>query len=270
MCRAFLLLGGGKLAYKVLLNYTVNSYENRNSDGFFIKIDNKTNRTLDFAKYIDFIVKNENAIKESKLIAGHLRLATNKVCKDNIHGWGFKYSGYTFNCYHNGVNSIKNRKNSNDSFDFFEAVFERAKRKKLINALREEIEERGSGAYFIVNDKYIILASVNHEINVHLLNNQLLCINSNDDIHNIKQTVTIIRNIKKFGFQFRKKHNISFDEKISSDGLYTFNDKIVILAYNDKKKYYEKIKEVSVRRRHDIVIVRRGNLIKYYENEIYK
>lgn len=230
MCRGFLIAGRGA-KFSILMNYTVNSYNAGNTEGFFLSIGkNKSIRTLDFNEFLQYIRDNRCAINSAKIVCGHLRLATNPVSDDNVHGW--KMKGYY--CYHNGINKIVNKKNDNDSYDFFERVFHH---KKIRKGLLQELKERGSGCYFMVNPEkeIIMLASATHGFTMHLINHKLLVVNSGDDIHKFNEAGVIERNCwyRAFGMAFSEseKEKIDIpDVRIYSDIDEEIDDQLVTIV----------------------------------------
>lgn len=204
----FFLIGEGQKTY-ITINYAINAYKKGNRDGFAImwNYNNKENvyRTLNFNKFVDYIMNNKDQIDSAKYVFGHLRQSTTgSVEKEGIHLWKF---GGEYYCGHNGVNDVVKVNNISDSYDFFEQVF--TDNNNIINGLKRELEFRGGGAYFLISHNEKFLFGVNNftKVNLHLINDKLLVVNSNDDIHEFNDDLEYetTRKIWKFGIKFREK-----------------------------------------------------------------
>jgi hypothetical protein len=186
---------------------------------------------------------NKELIDKEEIVYGHARLATNRVCKKHIHGWNL--NGWY--CFHNGINDIKDENNENDSWDFFKYVFRgQCKTEKVWERFIEEINERGNGAYFMVNPskEIYMMAGTSINVNVHLINKNLVMINSNDDIHDFDEKLSVKRKITYdyFGLEFfeTKEVPLEYDKpKITSD-IKSELDYEALCIYRDKDtgKYF--------------------------------
>ena len=123
MCRAFLILELEKgrvdeAKFQIVLNYVVNAKNRGNTHGYFISVDGDSFRTLDYDKFLKFVIKREDEINKAKVVAGHLRLATaGDVIEKWVHGWKFK----NYECYHNGI-AHEHKNFDHDSYDFSHAI----------------------------------------------------------------------------------------------------------------------------------------------------
>jgi|GEM_PF-4099379 len=242
MCRMFYI---GKiddneeliaLKKKVLFSYVVNSYEKRNRDGYFLALGDKSIRTLDFNEYIEFMMNIEDE-ELTNAIFGHIRMSTNRVTEKFIHGWRFG----KFITAHNGVMS-RLGETGNDSLDFFKELF---KKRFTLKRFKKLLEERGSGALFIVDmngNKY--LGSVSHTVYIHFLQTKaggFIVANSNDDIHVLRDDV-VLRVVKTYNKQvgiLDLERRVSIDKELRFDKVaykdYRGNvqDGILVLGEDD-------------------------------------
>lgn len=202
MCRAILIKNlkqeKDENIFGIVLNYTINSMNKGNRDGAFINFDGQELKTLDNKEFINFLLLNRDNLNKAKSVMLHLRMSTNKVSEEFIHGW--KYDNYT--CYHNGVIELKNKSAINDSLDFFNSIF---KQNNELNKekLQKELNKRwGSGAFFFVDDfdKDTAIVSKEHKMNFHLINNTLVVINSNDDVHDFDSEIELKEEKDTFDF----------------------------------------------------------------------
>jgi len=230
-----------KNTFGIVMNYVVNSYNRGNKDGFYIKFENNEIRTLDYQKFLDFIIDNQEQINDSKDVNLHLRMATHGKGEDCIHGWNFG----DYDCYHNGVVQIKNKKIPNDSYDFFKSV-DKGNLKKTIKAIKSELKTRtGTGAFFMIdkskNNSFIF--SKNHTINVHLINDNIISINSNDDVHKFEPEIELESTGKKeiWGLEFDTEESELFDLGllIEEDLVVSFDNCILIIDQNGVKQVIE-------------------------------
>ena len=238
MCRAIymkkLTEGVNKNMFGLTLNYVVNSYNKRNNDGFFIKFGDSELRTMDYNQFIEFIVQNKELINESQEIMIHLRLATHGRGKECVHGWELR--GY--NCFHNGVIEIENKLIEDDSLDFFTEV---TRDKKVLKNIKKAIKKRtGSGAFFMIGKNKSYIFSKRHDINIHLINKNIITINSNDDIHDFVEDIEIEseKPVDAFGLSFSgtKTTEIKTELDISEDLDLTTDNSLMIIKNNVVEK----------------------------------
>lgn len=242
MCRAFLLQGKDVEKFPYLMHYFVNSVNKGNNDGFFLMIGDKINiRTMRFSQLLDFMYDNRELIDSEEIVAGHARLSTNIVSHKYIHGWNM--NGYY--CMHNGMNSITNG-HGNDSWDFFNTVFRgQCRHENVLDRFYDEMVYRGYGAYIMVNpgrEEYLLSAYEYTDLYCHLINNELVLINSNDDIHVFDGNlyVQMVSKYNKFGLCFKDKHDkqINCDVPIvDSDSSFKLSDSVVKIYKDDDGEY---------------------------------
>jgi len=238
MCRAFLMYGKAK-KFPYLLTYFVNSFNNGNTDGYFLGISDKVNiRTMSFAELLNFMDNNRELIDNEELVYGHARLATNAVCEDNIHGWNLN----GFYCFHNGINDIKDDENDNDSWDFFKYVFRgQCKTSVVWERFIDEVNDRGNGAYFMVNPSrnIIMIAGTTINVNIHLINKNLVLFNSNDDIHSFDEKLMVKRKhvYEIFGLEFYETRDspLRYDKPDISSDIKAELDYEALCIYRDEE-----------------------------------
>jgi len=255
MCRCYNVVVKDNADIKVsdiVINYAINSYQG-NRDGFFIEFDNKFIRTLDFTEYMKFILNHRNEIDESKSVHAHLRACTHGGVNHKwIHGWRFK----SFYCSHNGVLHTyrKIKEFQNDSYTFFYNVFTCANSiNKIIKNSKELLEDifGGSGVFIMTNSRYSIYISFNKDIHLHLLNDSVLCVLSQDDIHKFedKHRIIVDKEVKesdlglvKFQRIINKVKEISTEtiSNIESDDYMRIENEILVINH-DKFKFTKRI-----------------------------
>lgn len=256
MCRAALIVNlsnannkplANHNLYGIVMNYVVNSYNKYNKDGYYIKFGNYQIRTLKFFDFISYIREHKNEINTSNSIQIHLRYATHGKGEDFVHGWRFLIDNKAFNCYHNGVIQLINKEHINDSYDLFKTVIDKTNENlNIVENIKTELNQRtGNGTFFIVGSNQSYIFAKNHGINVHLINDNVLIFNSNDDIHNLKKNV-FIKNKKKlqcYGFEFEqeKEIRIETDLAINSDSKLQYDNCILVI----NEKGLEKIEMIE-------------------------
>lgn len=232
MCRAAFIQklkeGENTNLFPLTLSYLLNSHNKGNKDGYFIRFDTTEIRTTDFNLAYNFVVENEKGINNSKKIMLHARMGTHGTGAEFVHGWKKE----AFSCYHNGIIELKDKTILNDSLDFFNEV---TKNKKTIKNIKREIKERtGSGAFFMIGDDVSFIFSKNHDINIHLINRDIIVINSNDDIHEFNDTLLNVgeEKIIKFGLEFTttKTEKISLKLDIQEDLLMSFQNELMVIG----------------------------------------
>lgn len=246
MCRAFYIRpvkelddNGKELMFRIVCNYVNNSKQKGNDEGYFLGVDDKAIRTLDWDKYVEFIKENKEAIKNAKFVAGHLRISTNVKGEQYIHGWDFD----GFYTYHNGIIETKDDKELHDSFDFFKHVSAAGINEHTI---KFELEQRtGGGVFMFANQKKNLayFGSRGWKINFHLMNNSILVVNSNDDIHKFRKDV--FSEIKEYPvgeMVFQKKEFLDMDGNIDLDLKLTY-DNAVFKLHNNKITSMFNVKE---------------------------
>lgn len=239
MCRVFYTgaLKGeiGENGYNIFLNYFNNAIK-ENKDGFsFYNGANAEIRTLDKTHALNGLNLMREDLIKSNFIAGHCRLSTNSVKSDYIHGWNFN----GFRCYHNGILRMKRENNGNDSLDFFTEIFK--KKGGIIKAIKKTIKhdlQYGWGAFMFVSPTTKILLAINKECDIHIINNELLTVVSNPDIHKFKDSIDYKNkeNVNIMGLKFKRQCKKSIPSKvnISDDLTARINDCLIILSDENK------------------------------------
>lgn len=229
MCRAFTILELEKgrkdeAKFQTVLNYVVNAKNKFNKDGYFLSVDGNSFRTLDYEKFLEFVIKNEDAINSANVVNGHLRLATaGDVIDKWVHGWNFK--GYE--CFHNGcLHEYK----TNDSYEFFSKV----KKFTVKGIIKTAKENSGWGVFMMIDPngkKFIVSKST--DINVHVMNDHFLAINSNEDVHDLNSEVELesrIEYVTKGILVFDKNtdRKISVGDYVLSDLKQSYKDCVIV------------------------------------------
>jgi hypothetical protein len=240
MCRTYYVgaLNGGALGvngYNIHFNYLFNSHGN-NRDGYAFYSPAMEHRSLNFRETVNKLEGHKAAIKNSNFIAGHARASTNKVCDEFVHGWEFN----GFRCYHNGVITMDTSQSENDSLNFFKEVFRR-KKKGLVHEIKRTVRQHvksGWGAFLLISpvNKYVVC--INKEVNIHIINGELLALNSQDDIHKFKKSIHMTRDreVNFWGLKFKKTEDKYMEcaVEVCEDMTTAVDDCIVVIDRNNK------------------------------------
>lgn len=219
MCRGFVGINldssirASEDIHALMLNYMDKSYSKNNTDGFFFEnLDleghRESLRTLNIIESLDFIHSKRKDLKH--VVHGHARwTSVGGTTEGNVHGW--QYKGYS--CSMNGTFDLDKKfmTHDTDSQSFFEMAFAEGVYDEdlelwmiRLKSLAEKTINYGNGGLFFVGPEYTIVLSVNKKVNYHLMNDRIIILNTNDDIHtNYNDSVKV--KIRKPGKEFSLK-----------------------------------------------------------------
>ncbi len=244
MCRAFCAIAANDSKQTkanmmgIALNYMYNGEDKNNEDGFFFSStadDGKvtSDRTMFIGNMLEFISKSP----VSRIFHGHARAANRGgAVHEFIHGWDIK--GYT--CSHNGTITIDKKypQKENDSISLFELLgkgYDEDINKfvKKMKQITETVVLGGTGVFIIQNRPYTIVMTINKAANVHYINDDIVAINSEDDIHSFADKVhcrwaTTIEKPSQVALGL-----ITLDEKKTTSGVDTYKSKVEVISSFD-------------------------------------
>jgi hypothetical protein len=278
MCRLFYIgkVGDqevGATGYGVALNYMIHANEKGNKDGYALQEDNNIYRTMDWGNMVARFRDHMEEIKHSHRLAGHARYSTNEINKKWIHGWDF----HGYKCYHNGVLDQKNKdKHANDSYEFFENVFA-SEKPEMLDKIKEVVSKTGGyGALMMVGPTDTYIVSIGHQIHIHLINDDLLVINSNDDIHGgltERITFTTPGKFDWFGLKFKdnKEETRTLGMNIVKDLHTSIEDAVLKLNSRNEPEWKKTIKKQVEKAKNNAPLYRQTSWEKknYSQNDSY-
>lgn len=265
MCRAFLAIRLDdqdetvKNQKGAALNYMLNSRNKGNHDGFFAGIHTdkpEAIRELDLMPVMKWIDSTEL----TRVFHGHARAANRGgVLQKYVHGWTFR----DYMCTHNGTVDIDNQweQDANDSFTFYRAIFSEKvwnpNIETFVNNIKDFTEKyvTGHGVFFMTNEKNTIVLSLGREVCMNLINGNLLLLNSNNDIHEFTESVSVEN---KFIYDSKNKKDLGiltftqesspvrreyFDASVSvNENLSAKEENCLLIFDNETGKCIRKVK----------------------------